>query len=198
MIDDHDTEQTVLIDLDDTAVGFSAGVHRIVCERLPPEQIVPLAEHRTPWFFLNYPPELRDMIRAIYYEPGFYLNLPPVEGAIDAMQAILERYEDVRICTQPWRNHLTCATEKLMWIERHLGAAWLDRTIIMVEKERIPARVLLDDMHAFTPEMLRRPLIRRPRWTHVLADAPHNRHLVHPHRLIWSRWREVLDPLMGF
>lgn len=66
--------------------------------------------------------------------PGFFKTLDPIEGSIEALKAIAEIHE-VYILTRPSIKNPHCWTEKALWIEKHLGREWLERTIITCRKD---------------------------------------------------------------
>ena len=84
---------------------------------------------------------------------------------------MLEAGHDVFLCTSPLTGSRWCAPEKLAWVERHLGPAWVSRTIITSDKtlvgDRLQPCVLVDDQPTITGAA-------SPPWTHVLFDAPYN------------------------
>lgn len=50
------------------------------------------------------------------YSPGFFLSLPPIPGALQAVRELLKRGYDVHILTQPVANSPISYTEKAQWI----------------------------------------------------------------------------------
>jgi len=61
---------------------------------------------------------------------GFYLSLPVIAGAARALEEMLEAGHEVFVCTSPLSGTRWCMQEKLVWVEEHLGASWVDRVII--------------------------------------------------------------------
>jgi len=78
------------------------------------------------------------------WEPGFYENLPPIEGAIAALQEMTQHpsigkvsismccssiclisREKVFLCTSPLTEYEHCVLEKYHWVEKHLGPSWV-------------------------------------------------------------------------
>lgn len=106
------------------------------------------------------------IIRSVMAEPGFYAELEPMPGAIDAVLQMASEFE-VFICTSPWMANPTCVQDKLDWVERHLGAPWLSRVIVTSDKTTVDADVLIDDR----PDI---PMVERASWQQVLFDQPYN------------------------
>lgn len=78
---------------------------------------------------------------------GFFLNLDPLPGAIEALNTLAEEHE-VFILTAPSTHNPHCWTEKAQWIEKWLGFDWLSRVIITERKDLLASRDswLIDDM----------------------------------------------------
>lgn len=128
------------------------------------------------------------IIRSVMAEPGFYAELEPMPGAIDAFLSMASEFE-VFICTSPWMANPTCVQDKLDWVERHLGAPWLSRVIVTSDKTTVDADVLIDDR----PDI---PMVERASWQQVLFDQPYNQG--HGVRMRgWAEWREVILPLVS-
>ena len=58
----------------------------------------------------------------VYEEPGWFLSLKPVAGAVEIFQYLKSRDDiEVFICSSPCTNYKHCVTEKYQWVEQHLG-----------------------------------------------------------------------------
>ena len=84
-------------------------------------------------------------------EPGFYRNLPPLPGAVEAI-ALLDadpRYE-VHFCTAPSVDirNVRCWSEKMESIVKTFGEAFYYRTTITFDKSRVLGDFLIDDLPA--------------------------------------------------
>lgn len=82
--------------------------------------------------------------KKFYHTPGFYLNLPPMEGAIEAFNKLSEKYE-VYILTAPSWENPSCYTDKRLWVEKYLGDVAYKRLIISNDKSLFTGRALIDD-----------------------------------------------------
>lgn len=136
----------------------------------------------------NFPKEKRDEVLSTITEPGMYLAMKPLPGALEALQEMVATGIDVRIVTAPHQNcAATCAAEKFQWVEQHLGADWLSRLILTRDKTHVMGSVLIDD----------KPAVRgsaSPTWDHVLFSQPWNSHLSDSRKRMssWSQWRSIL------
>lgn len=77
---------------------------------------------------------------------GFYNKLPPLEGAIDAVNALIscEQY-DPYILTAPSIRNPLCYTEKRIWIESKFGLDFVNKLIICPNKGLLRGQFLIDN-----------------------------------------------------
>jgi len=146
-------------------------------------------------------PELRDAAIAVMSQPGFFRDLPPMEGAIKAVEELVERGFAVLICTSPLPCNPTCPQDKIEWVRKHLGHVPFrapgdakqqidaqDVVVMTRDKTFVMGDVLIDD----------KPVIRgcmRPTWEHIVFGAPYNETKPGEERLRlddWSSWQGVL------
>lgn len=175
----------ILLDQDGVLADFEHAFIAAWRARHPDLEPVAYEDRRSFHILEDYPPDLRGLAEAIYTEPGFIRNLPPVPGAIEAYRELLALGMDVRICTSPLRQFENCVAEKFLWVERHLGRAATERLVMTRDKTLVRGDLLIDD----------RPHIEGavpPSWRHILYDAPYNRHVADQPRLTWANWRSVL------
>jgi len=104
---------------------------------------------------------------------GFFANLVPIEGAIEAYKKLETQYE-VFILTAPSYLNPLCYTEKRVWVEKHLGLATTPNLIICQRKGLLKGDYLIDDHRypAFEGEQL------------LFGQAP------------FENWQQVLDYLL--
>lgn len=75
---------------------------------------------------------------------GIFRKPKPVDGAIEAINKLSDKY-DLFICTAaPWGNP-DAATDKRYWIEQHFGNLFHKKMIITHRKDLIQADYLIDD-----------------------------------------------------
>lgn len=177
----------VLLDQDGVLADFERGFLLAWAQAYPDQPAIPLAQRRRFRLAEDYPEHLRADVAAVYAAPGFFLDLPPIEGAISAVGEMLAAGLDVRICTAAIDDYENCVLEKFRWVERHLGRDFTHRMILTKDKTLVAGDWLVDDKPAITGS-------RAPQWQHVLFDAPYNRQVSDVPRLNWTNWRSVLLP----
>ena len=174
----------ILIDQDGVLADFERGFHAVW--KATGHEPLPLHERQTFYVRDDYPVHLRQEVEAVYLSPGFFRELPPIEGAIDALSELLESGHNVRICTSPLNKYRHCLPEKYEWIEQHLGSDFVSRIIVTKDKTLIHGDVLIDD----NPKVSG---LRMAPWKHIIFDQPYNRHVDGP-RMTWKNWRDILFP----
>ena len=82
--------------------------------------------------------------------PGIFRDLPPVPGAIDAVNKLRDYYELYILSTAPWQN-ASAWQDKLIWLQHHFGddekSPFYKRVILAHDKSlsRTPEANLVDD-----------------------------------------------------
>ncbi|HEX7730098.1 MAG TPA: hypothetical protein VF392_13780 [Terracidiphilus sp.] len=131
---------------------------------------------------------MRSRAESIYHAKGFYENLPVIEGAVVALNEMLQAGYDVRICTSPLTAFRNCVLEKYEWIERYFGSEFTRRTILSKDKTIVRGDLLIDD----NPD-LHQIHSRPPAWAQIVFDAPYNRQVRDRQRLgSWKEWSAVV------
>ena len=135
----------VLIDQDNVLADFEQGFRQARVTRHP--DIAPVAEPQRKSFQVrdDYPAELRSQVDAIVQSPGFYRNLPPVPGAVQALHEILAEGIHLFICISPLTLYQNCVLEKYQWVEEHLEHEFTERIILTRDKTLVLGDVLIDD-----------------------------------------------------
>lgn len=158
----------ILIDQDGVLADFAGCFEAAWKAAGHTHPVVPLSQRRSFYMRDEYPVELRQSVEAIYTAPGFFRELPAISGAVEAMHDMLALGHEVGICTSPLNQYRHCVTEKYEWVERHLGANFVSRIILLKDKTLVRGDVLID-------------------------DKPYNRHVTGT-RMTWANWRDVLLP----
>lgn len=124
----------------------------------------------------------RDVVDLAMAHPHFYRDLDPIEGAVEALHQMQEDGHTVTVCTSPWLANKTCVTDKLHWLERHLGPGWAAQAVITKDKTIVHGDYLIDDKPNITG-------LQQPTWQHILYDQPYNQHVTdRPRILAWPDW----------
>jgi 5'-nucleotidase len=157
---------TVLLDQDGVLAQWQPYFERKLAERYPHIQRID-APHYDYYIHTHYSPEYREYIQDIMDLEGFYTNLDPMPGAIEAVHEMEAEGLDIAICTSPFLTNFGCASEKYDWVKTHLGASWADRTILTMDKTRVVGDLIIDDKPTITGNA-------EPTWKHVVFDAFYN------------------------
>ncbi|NXK62859.1 NT5C protein, partial [Sylvietta virens] len=213
----------VLVDMDGVVADFEGAVLREFRARFPAEPRVELAERRgfsVREQYRSLREDLAAKVASVYESPGFFLDLDPVPGALEAVQEMHHMQDtEVFICTSPLRKYEHCVVEKYKWVEKHLGPEFVERIILTRDKTMVAADLLFDDKDtiqglnsismagcrlgshppadsSFCP--LPTGTEPNPSWEHILFTCCHNRHvqLPAPRRRLrsWADdWKAILE-----
>jgi 5'(3')-deoxyribonucleotidase len=110
--------------------------------------------------------------KKLYHMPGFYADLPPVDGAIEAFNKLSEKYEIYILSAPSWENP-SCYTDKRLWVEKYLGEVAYKRLILSNDKSLFTGRALIDDrtkygVTEFKGEHIHFATDKFPDWNSVL------------------------------
>ncbi|XP_006869738.1 PREDICTED: 5'(3')-deoxyribonucleotidase, cytosolic type [Chrysochloris asiatica] len=186
----------VLVDMDGVLADFEGALLRGFRRRFPAEPHVPLEERRgflAREQYRGLRPDLADKVASVYETPGFFLDLEPIPGALEAMQEMKDMKDtEVFICTSPILKYQHCVVEKYHWVEKYLGSEFVERIILTRDKTVVLGDLLIDDKDTIQGQE------DTPSWEHILFTCCHNRHLTLPptkRRLLsWSDgWRQIID-----
>jgi 5'(3')-deoxyribonucleotidase len=145
----NESKRRVLIDLDDTMCHYTKAMEKRLAEC--PDLGFPQAEL------------------------GFFRNLEPIDGAIDAYHRLLQNF-DVWFLTAPSFRNKLCYTEKAEWVERHLGFEALKHLIIAPDKSMVIGDFLVDDkargkgQDRFTGWLIQFGDAHHPNWKSVIDE----------------------------
>jgi 5'-nucleotidase len=81
-------------------------------------------------------------------QPGSYVWLPPIDGALEAIRRLEEKYPGkVWFLTKPPRFSPYAYVEKALWVQRHFGDEGLHRLIVAQDKSLMGTvlSVIIDD-----------------------------------------------------
>ena len=115
--------QIVYVDMDNVLVDFESGIDQLSEET-----------------YQEYQDDLDEV-------PGFFRDLPPVEGAIDAFHKLSAQYDVYILSTAPWRNP-SAWIDKLLWVKKHLPEVAHKRLILSHNKHLNRGDYLIDDRTA--------------------------------------------------
>ena len=163
----------VLVDMDGVLADFNAGFLEKFKKVNPTKPFIPLNELKTFYIEEQYKAVfgMGIEVRSIIESEGFFRDLPPIDGAIEAIQYLAQQeHVQLFICTSPLRKYQNCVLEKYEWILKHLGVEFTEKIILTRDKTLINAHFLIDDK----PEIKGS---QEPSWMHLLFETHHNRHI---------------------
>lgn len=76
--------------------------------------------------------------------PGFFLNMEPIPGAIDAFEELASKYDIYILSTGPWSTP-GAWTEKVLWVKKYLSEPAYKRLILGHRKDLLRGDILIDD-----------------------------------------------------
>ena len=115
-------QPVVLVDMDGTIADFDARVYALVAAGHPEVRLPPFEQRVYP-LSRGVPASQRPLVTALFKEVGFFREMAPIEGAIEALHQMVAEGINVRLCTSPLSSSPRCASEKIEWVVAHLGQA---------------------------------------------------------------------------
>jgi len=76
--------------------------------------------------------------------PGVFALMDSMPGALDAYQELSGRFDTYVLSTAPWENP-SAWSDKLLWVQRHLGAVAYKRLILSHHKDLNRGDFLIDN-----------------------------------------------------
>ena len=177
--------RTILFDQDGVLANYTKGHLDAIAREFPELRRLAVSDITRFETSDHFPASYRSQIEAITLRPGFFRNLEPMEGALDALKQLLADEYDVRICTAPKKIFDNCVAEKFAWVKHYLGQKFVERIVLTRDKTLVHGDILVDDKPEVTG-------VCTPAWRHVLYDQPYNRHVWGKDRLTWENYKEVL------
>jgi 5'-nucleotidase len=124
-----------------------------------------------------------EQVHEFLADPGFFLHLQPIPGAIEAVKDLMSDGQDVVFVTYCRAGH----EDKRKWVERHLPGFPMANIIFAERKELIQGDVLVDDglhnLEAWQAE--------HPTGVAVAFDTPYNQSWHGPRITDWSEFTGV-------
>lgn len=86
----------------------------------------------------------RPKTHKLYHEEGFYRDLKPVPGAVEAIKKLDEVYNVYLLSTPSWHNPSSW-TDKRLWAEEVFGDIFFKKVILSHDKGLFSGYALIDD-----------------------------------------------------
>lgn len=139
-------------------------------------------EHTAGGIHACVPPDRVAAAEALLLEPAFFRDLDRVDGSVETVRALCERY-DVFVATAAMEVPTSFA-DKYAWLREHFPFIPPSNIVFCGDKSVVQADYLIDD----SPRQLARFAGQR-----LLFDAPHNRHETRFTRVCgWAEVRRLL------
>jgi 5'-nucleotidase len=162
----------LLVDMDGTIANLDGELVRRLKERGKTGAALANLVVGRPDF--EYESKLEVVAKPIMSEPGFFVSLAPIVGAVQAIKQLQTDGWEIFFCTSPLSNYEHCVPEKYKWIEIHFGREWTSRIIVTKDKTLVRGDYLIDDRP--TAAIAARG-VAKPIWYHILYDQSYNRTL---------------------
>ena len=186
----------LLIDMDGVIADWVGGIYTRVKEAAPElaDKLVPY-ECLTEFYIETvHPEEVQSAIMKAKTDKGLYSSLNPIDGAIEALKDIEENcsdYIEPFLCSSPVVVYEDCMShsEKVQWVEKHLGEYWVRRLILTKDKTLVRGHFLIDDKADVHGAMT-------PTWSQIVYDQPWNREVgdgTGAKGFTWADWPGLRD-----
>lgn len=114
------SKKIVYIDMDNVVVDFQSGID-----------------------------SLSDQIKVEYQGrcdevPHIFSLMKPIDGALEAIEKLHNKYEIYLLSTAPWNNP-TAWSDKVLWVQKYLGKICYKRLILSHHKNLNKGNFLIDD-----------------------------------------------------
>lgn len=76
--------------------------------------------------------------------PGIFSLMEPMPGAVAAFHTLIQHYDTYILSTAPWLNP-SAWSDKLLWVQKHLGIIAYKRLILSHHKNLNDGHFLVDD-----------------------------------------------------
>jgi 5'-nucleotidase len=76
--------------------------------------------------------------------PGIFALMPPMKDAVNSFNLLADKYDTYILSTAPWKNP-SAWSDKLLWVQKHLGEKAHKRLIISHHKNLNKGHYLIDD-----------------------------------------------------
>jgi len=100
-----------------------------------------------------------EMVSRARLQEGFYRNLKPVAGAIEAIEKLQIANHRIIVCSSPLENSRFCASEKLLWL-REWFPLLTNSFALTMDKTIVTGDILIDDKILIVGS-------NQPTWRHI-------------------------------
>lgn len=170
----------LLHDLDGTHLDWQVKFNSHAAERYPHIKF-PFLDKVTDWNLMaGLDQEGRDAVESVLSQSGFYADLEPYEGSVEAIDALEAAGHTNYFLSSPYVNNVTCASDKFASVRKHYGVTMAKRTILTNDKTTVRGHLLFDDKPEITG------VFGTPLWEQIVFEQDYNRHHLGARRSIKS------------
>lgn len=159
-------QKVVLVDMDGVLADFDGATLAYLAEH---HSEIPLSGRHNFYIREDYEDAAHQaIINELHSSQNFFTNLPPIVGALDGWQRLIDLGYEPRVCSSPLSMHQWCEEEKRAWLRQYFGEDVVRDAYITKHKELCDGIALIDD----------RPVVKNAEqapWQHILFDASYNR-----------------------
>lgn len=180
----------LLYDLDGNIAHFDRRYDGYLFADYPHFSHISSVNQKTFNLWADRTPDEQEAIRDIMNRPGFYKEMEPIAGAVDAVKEAQALGHEVFFLSAPWITNTTCASDKYDWIEKTFGEGWGDKLILAKDKTVVSGDVLFDDKEPI-------PHKERADWVQVYFDQPYNQDGIGYRIHSWEtdEWKTVIEQI---
>lgn len=185
----------LLHDLDGTHVDWQTKFDRTITEMYPHLEF-PFLKENLDWDMTRDLEEEGILaVRAALESPGFYADLEPYEGSVEAIHNLEDMGHTNFFVSSPYVNNVTCASDKFESVKKHYGEFFAKRLILTNDKTSVRGDILFDDKPEITG-------VFKPVWDHVVFEQSYNRAHIGDRQSIQSwlfeDYRDIVDPTQRY
>lgn len=173
-----------LVDLDGTLADYNEALERdLEAIRSPHEPVIDYDRE-----YGKKTPYMKERIRIIRSQPGWWLNLKPIQKGFDILEELKKFGFTFHVLTKAPHSVPTAWTEKVQWCQEHLPN--VDITISQ-DKSLVYGKILVDDWPPYADAWLE----HRPRGLLIMPAQRWNEGYSHPNcvRYDGTNMAEVIE-----
>ncbi len=169
-------DDVALFDMDGSLADYTASLAAAL-DSLRSSDEPPVTEENI--WTLEKQRHIQNRMHLIKSQPGFWLNLAPIQDGMDVLKACRQWGFHIAILTKGPQKHSAAWAEKLQWCQRYIDED-VDVTVTF-KKGRVYGKVLYDDY----PEYMLDWLKHRPRGLGIMPVTPNNKDFDHPNVIMY-------------
>ena len=185
----------LLLDMDDVTVLMSPTWLRIYNEEWNDKVHV---DDLTSWNTTEFvKPECGQAIYEIYHRDGFFLDLPEVPGAVEAINRLRDKGHEIVFVSHAPDQSATAHRDKYRWLAARFPWFTTENLILTKRKDLVRGDVLFDDGPIYLESFQKHQHFDEPDQITVAMDRPYNKDVVANCRVhmpdAWAQFEAFVD-----